>query len=216
MKASLPSAVVVALLSLTACASGDAAVEVRETADQGAGRSVPADSPAASGPVRTRDLVVVLDEGAGPMACLFGAAETLPPQCDGPPVRGWDWSDAAHEERGRVRWGSYAITGSWDGEVLTAAAAIPAALYDAASPEPTPVPTPATRYPGAELARIARALGSGLGGGRDASAGESQVRVDVPYDDGSLQAWADATYGADVVLVRSLLVDTDPPAGLSR
>ncbi len=31
--------------------------------------------------------------------------------------------------------------------------------------------------------------------------------VDVVYDDGSLQAWADDAYGADVVIVRPALLD---------
>ena len=33
------------------------------------------------------------------------------------------------------------------------------------------------------------------------------VLVDVTYDDGSLQAWADEHYGAGVVLITSALVD---------
>jgi hypothetical protein len=37
--------------------------------------------------------------------------------------------------------------------------------------------------------------------------GIEQVSVYVVYDDGTLQRWADATYGAGVVLVSSALVD---------
>jgi hypothetical protein len=33
------------------------------------------------------------------------------------------------------------------------------------------------------------------------------VLVDVYYDDGTLQTWADATYGTGVVLVSAALVD---------
>jgi hypothetical protein len=33
------------------------------------------------------------------------------------------------------------------------------------------------------------------------------VLVDVVYDDGTLQAWTDATYGENVVVVSSALVD---------
>ena len=36
---------------------------------------------------------------------------------------------------------------------------------------------------------------------------DGHVLVDVYYDDGTLQEWADATYGAGVVLVSSALVD---------
>ena len=33
------------------------------------------------------------------------------------------------------------------------------------------------------------------------------MELDVVYDDGSVQAWADATYGDGVVQVRGALVD---------
>jgi hypothetical protein len=78
-------------------------------------------------------------------------------------------------------------------------------------PTPTPTPTPATAYEPAELERIASELQSAPGVlgayGGEASAGH--VLVDVHYDDGTLQEWADATYGAGVVLVSSALVDAD-------
>jgi len=35
----------------------------------------------------------VLDDGDGPELCLGGVAESLPPQCGGPKVVGWDWAD---------------------------------------------------------------------------------------------------------------------------
>ena len=37
--------------------------------------------------------------------------------------------------------------------------------------------------------------------------GDNLVVVDVVHDDGSLQDWADATYGENVVIVSSALVD---------
>ncbi len=39
------------------------------------------------------------------------------------------------------------------------------------------------------------------------SVADGHVLVDVVYDDGSLQAWADQTYGSDVVIVTGALVD---------
>ncbi|WP_051247276.1 hypothetical protein [Nocardioides halotolerans] len=47
----------------------------------------------------------------------------------------------------------------------------------------------------------------GLPGVLSYGPGIEQVEVSVTYDDGSYQAWADAAYGAGVVLVSSALVD---------
>ncbi len=67
---------------------------------------------AAPGPVRTRDLVVVMDTGAGPEMCLGAVAESYPPQCSGPAIEGWSWRDQqAFEKVGDVRWGYFALTG---------------------------------------------------------------------------------------------------------
>ena len=45
-------------------------------------------------------------------------AESYPPQCGGLPVTGWDWSSVEHEEAEGVRWGSYIVTGTFDGKSL--------------------------------------------------------------------------------------------------
>lgn len=45
-------------------------------------------------------------------------AESYPPQCGGLPVTGWDWDAVAHEEAEGVRWGSYIVTGTFDGKSL--------------------------------------------------------------------------------------------------
>jgi hypothetical protein len=53
---------------------------------------------------------------------LCGAvAESYPPQCGGLPVTGWDWEAVEHDEAEGVRWGSYLVTGTFDGKsfVLT-------------------------------------------------------------------------------------------------
>jgi hypothetical protein len=70
----------------------------------------------------------------------------------------------------------------------------------------TPRPTPQSEYTEAELADIAEGLGE-LPGAQSFYADRAYARVDVVYDDGSLQAWADDTYGAGVVVVTSMLVD---------
>ncbi|MGF1662177.1 MAG: hypothetical protein ACFCVG_06855 [Kineosporiaceae bacterium] len=62
----------------------------------------------------------VLDDGAaGPQLCAGGVQESYPPQCAGPPVAGWDWDAVDHEAASGVRWGSYRLVGTWDGETFT-------------------------------------------------------------------------------------------------
>lgn len=66
------------------------------------------------------DAVTVLDAEDGPQLCLGGVAESLPPQCEGPDVVGWDWADVNDEETaGGTTWGEYSVVGTWDGERLT-------------------------------------------------------------------------------------------------
>jgi hypothetical protein len=110
------------------------------------------------------------------------------------------------ERQGDVRWGEFAVTGTFDGTTFTVNDAIPAALYDAVVPEEPTYPPPATRYTRAQLDSLAERLGSNLAGAQGAFVADGHVIVDVVHDDGSLQAWADETYGKDVVLVWSALV----------
>ena len=117
---------------------------------------MPTEVPAAPGDVRSRNIVTVMDTGS-PELCLGPVAESWPPQCSGPAIAGWSWADhtGTFESQQGIRWGSYAVAGTWDGEVFTATEAIPAALYDPMpQPEPT-YPTPATEYSDDELADIA-------------------------------------------------------------
>lgn len=201
------------LLALTAC-GGD------ETVARDTGSTDPADPagpPALALPadVRTANLAMVMDTGKGPEVCLGPIAESWPPQCSGPALLGWDWSahpeheEQGNEKRGKIRWGSFAITGSWDGEALTATDAIPAALYDVMAPEPSTPTDPDPAVPAAELQRIAEELPDLLPGVQGTYAAETHVLADVTYDDGSLQEWADTTYGEGVVVLMAALV----PAG---
>lgn len=196
---------------LAACAGEDTTV-ARDTGS--------AEPPAGSGPpalalpadVRTANLATVMDTGDGPEVCLGPIAESYPPQCSGPALLGWDWSvhpeheEQGNEKQGKIRWGSFAITGSWDGEALTASDAIPAALYDVMATEPTTPADPDPAVPAAELQRIADELPDLLPGVQGTYAAETHVLADVTYDDGSLQEWADATYGEGVVVLVPALV----------
>ena len=198
----------IALVTLAACSGDDGGGTATDPAGSTPDSSMPADSPAAPGKVHTRGLVTVMDTGS-PELCLGAVAESYPPQCGGPPIEGWDWAaqNGVFEEQGKVRWGEFAVTGRWDGSTFTVTAAIPAALYDAMPPEEPTVPDPARSYTQAELEEIATTIGKELPGAQGAFADQGHVFVDVTYDDGSLQEWADEEYGTDVVIVVSALVD---------
>lgn len=191
------------LLLATACGAETA---VDSGADEPRDRSaMPTEVPAATGPVRTRNLATVMDTKR-PELCLGAIAESWPPQCGGPALIGWSWDDnEMHERQGKIRWGSFAVTGTWDGTSFTVDSAIPAALYDAAYEEPAQQPTPAKTYTQAELEEIQNELME-LPGSAGAYSGDGHVFVDVTYDDGSLQKWADDAYGTDVVVISSALV----------
>ena len=83
----------------------------------------------------------------------------------------------------------------------------PGALYDPATTEEPTYPAPAVDLTGKELAGIAETLGADLPGAQGAYGADGHVLVDVTYDDGSLQAWADEEYGENVVVVTSALVE---------
>ncbi len=208
-----PPALLAALTALvlagSACGSEGSDAVARDAA--GTPSAAPSGPPAAAvpgGPVRTRDIATVMDTGKGPELCLGPVAESYPPQCGGPALLGWDWADHAgtFDQQGDVRWGTYAVTGTWDGTAFSVTEAIPGALYDPPAQTPAPTPTPATAYDDAELEQIAAELAA-TPGVLGTYGGEGHVLVDVVYDDGTLQSWADETYGAGVVLVSSALVD---------
>lgn len=149
-------------------------------------------------------------DGEEPQLCLGAIAESYPPQCGGPEIAGWDWDTVDGEESASgVTWGAYAVTGTWDGTVFTAESAVMLALYD-----PMPVvdplldPANAGDTPDDELDAIQDDL--------TASAPftvlttmpqNGYLFVTVIYDDGTIQTWADDTYGVDKVAVRGALVD---------
>ncbi|MGV3564570.1 MAG: hypothetical protein ACO1ON_14945 [Nocardioides sp.] len=203
------------LVVLLAACGGEDTTVARDPGSSGAGGS---SDPSAAGPpaltlpaqVRTANLAMVMDTGKGPEVCLGPIAESWPPQCSGPALLDWDWSaQEMHERQGRTRWGSFAITGSWDGEALAATDAIPAALYDVMAQEPSTPPDPDPPVPAGELRRIAEELPDLLPGVQGTYAAETHVLADVFYDDGSLQEWADATYGEGVVVLMAALVPAD-------
>jgi hypothetical protein len=262
----------------------------------------PTTTPAAPGEVF--GFATVLDDGDGAELCLGGQTASVPPQCGGPELAGWDWSEHGgdYEEASGVRWGGFAVTGTFDGTAISPTRIVPADEYDEppyesssrdfTSPCPVPVggwqvldPARTTertrsqaihaasamegfaeawvdqsinplsdlpdndpakeegmndprklvlnistagdiaateavvreiwggalcvsgaRFSDQELEPIQEAM-SDVPGFAGSSRSQDRVEVWVTYDDGSIQAWADATYGEGVVLVTSALVD---------
>jgi hypothetical protein len=269
-------ALAAAALMLSACSSeGEMrAVDPDAADDASATTSGAAPQPVPDGPVRTRGLVTVLDPGTGPELCLGAVAESYPPQCGGPAIEGWEWGDMGFEEASGVTWGSYAVTGTFDGTTFTATDAIPAALYDAMAEPPeeplgaacedpettdtkkvTPEDMDATLSAASALPGYASAWLSGntinVAVTEGADAAEETLRqtwggplcvttverteadlnainqelqaalptlltsgsyspdsldAQVVFDDGSIQEWADATYGEGLVRISSALV----------
>ncbi len=104
--------------------------------------AAPTSIPAAAGPVHTWGPVLVLQDGPEAVACLGSVAYSAPPQCTGQPLAGWDWTKhPEHSVRDSVRWGDFALTGTWDGETLEVTEAVPAAEYDS---EPETEESPGT------------------------------------------------------------------------
>jgi hypothetical protein len=101
---------IISVLVLTLAACGD---DTGSGADEPGGQD---DVPAADDLVTTRGPVTVIDEGKGKGAklCLGAVLTSLPPQCGGPTLVGWDWADheGEYEQSRGVRWGVFVVTGS--------------------------------------------------------------------------------------------------------
>lgn len=104
------------------------------------GSSTPVDTPVPKQPTQVPaapGLVLggatVLDDGDGAELCLGGVAESLPPQCGGPPLIGWDWADheGDFEEASGVKWGDFVVTGTFDGTSVTPTEVVPADEFEA-------------------------------------------------------------------------------------
>ena len=118
-------------------------------------------------------------------------AESYPPQCQGLPVEGWDWTEhrGDFDDAGGVRFGTFAVTGGFDGTTVRYESAVAGALYDP-MPRPEPTSSAAEQHSAAELETIGQELQE-LPGAFSTMPGDNFVVVDVVHDDGSLQDWAD-------------------------
>lgn len=149
----------------------------------------------------------VLDVAGDVQLCLGPVAESYPPQCSGLPLEGWSWSDVAGvEESGDTRWGTYAVFGTFDGEVFAVTQPpIMLALYDPIRPDDPTGGVPGDTAP-ARLDEISTQLPAVLGDLLLATwTSDGYLWAEVIWDDGTLQEAADADFGDGVVIVQSAL-----------
>ncbi|WP_244931674.1 hypothetical protein [Nocardioides sp. W7] len=136
------TALALLLLPLAACGT-----------EQGA--EPPAAEPVGEELLTTSYPVTVIDDGDGAELCLGAVGFSLPPQCDGPRLVGWDWADHAgrFEEAGGTRWGEFVVTGTYDGETMTPTEVVAAAVaeerpeIDVSALSASPCPEPAGGWP---------------------------------------------------------------------
>lgn len=207
-----PAVALALALSLTSCSGDDGPVVASDPAGGGAPAEAPQPPdvvPSAPGAVSSRGLATVIDTGDGAELCLGAVAESYPPQCSGPGVPAWDWADqrGMFEQQGAVRWGTFAVTGTWDGSSFGVTGAIPGALYDAVMPVPVELPEPRVDHSAEELQAISQDLSTLPGYQGSSVDGSGHVLTDVTYDDGTFQAYLDEAYGTGVVVLTAALVD---------
>jgi hypothetical protein len=179
-------------------------------ASQGLSSTEPSDAESTSEVVPANELVgrgmVLQKQGGAPMLCLGPFAASLPPQCGGPVIRNWDWSEAGHfASAGSVMWGAYEVTGMLaHGEFTQTRRPVPST--DASPPEAGPTAVPPGNGKEMQLLLLQRELTSLRGQPILMSGAENgYLVIDVVYDDGSLQRELDSKYGPRIILIRSAL-----------
>lgn len=84
-----------------------------------AGCGTPPASAPAEGPQRyTVTAQVIESPKHGPLLCGSGL-DSLPPDCTGPEIVGWDWTKVRAQTQGGTSWGEYELVGTFDGERFT-------------------------------------------------------------------------------------------------
>jgi hypothetical protein len=95
------------------------------------------DTTSVAGDQRYTATATVLESPShGPQLCLGGVDESLPPQCGGPDITNWDWSEVESESASGTTWGTYTVVGTYDGSAFTLAepAQPPSATPDTGKP----------------------------------------------------------------------------------
>ncbi len=199
-----------ATVGLTGCA-GDTTTVSDSAGGNTAAVELPTSVPAAPGKVT--GLGLVMDQAGETTICFGPVGESWPPSCQGTPLAGWKWAGLdGYDKVDKVRFGSYAVTGTWDGTTLTLTdPPISAALYDPA-PDPSYADRVATRCDApAEGWQVEDAAKAGA----DALA---QAQVTAEEQPGYVGSWTDqfaqvaVPDGADALPVVLNVLAEDPEA----
>lgn len=137
----------------------------------------------------------------GPQLCLGGIRESLPPQCGGPDLVGWNW-DAVDGDTtiAGTSWGDYVVVGTFDGTRFALTASPRPATPDD-RPSDDPQPDFSTRCPEPTEGWVPRVIGNAQDDLLDAAA----TRY---LEDAEISAvWVDQT---DTRLVWNVRVTRDP------
>ena len=140
------TAAAVAALMVALAACGDD--EPSGTAASGGSQGTEPGEPA----VYQADTIVLESPEHGPQMCQV-QLESYPPQCGGPDLVGWDWAQVDGEESARgTTWGTFRVTGTWDGDAtaltLTEPATTPPPRDGEGTPDDSQFATPCPRPDG--------------------------------------------------------------------
>ncbi len=93
-----------------------------------------------SGVTEWRFVGTVIDDG-NPLICPGGVMTSLPPQCEGVPLLGLDWSTVDWAETaGGVRWADFTLIGTYDGGAFELTRPPEPPLWGEETPFSTPLP----------------------------------------------------------------------------
>jgi hypothetical protein len=163
---------------------GVALVLVAVAGQQDDETGAPATTTTVAPPQYEADGTVLEQAGQGPELCVGGILDSLPPQCGGPPVAGWDWDHApGAEQSGTTRWADVHVVGTFDGETFTITEP-PTVVHRVDGGADVPDFSPACEDPSGDLSRTsgdALALTSGA----NAAA--------IPSVPGQVAMWVTAT-----------------------
>ncbi|MFE6255301.1 hypothetical protein [Agromyces sp. NPDC057865] len=149
---------------------------------------------------------MVLEDSDGPRLCAGMIADSLPPQCTGPAIIGWDWDVVDGETTAAgTTWGEYRMEGMWDGDAFTLGRpaeqrAVTQETYEPNAPVPTRAPDPACESK-ATLPHLRDAVPDIVSVMFDLA--DECVTVHVLYDDGTLQASVDERFGTGALKIAS-------------
>ncbi len=205
-------ALIAALFGFTACATAPGAGRAPTAGGTAATDHLLAEARPAPPQGEVAAQGMVIDDGTRVQLCLGAVTRSAPPQCQGIPLLGWSWAPLPTEPpswvaAGGVRWGAFAVQGTYDGKALTVTRPpVPLALYDATR-RVDPIPTGPHTATSERLQEVQALLPGLLGASLlSSSTHEGRVWAEVVWDDGTLQKAADAAYGAGLVVFRTALV----------